>query len=103
MKEKNRFLDILTYTLLILGIASILFPLYYTFIAATLSIEDVTKVPMPLAPGGEFFHNLAAAWNKAVHPPLSRASMATPWLITQASVSMFEQSIRAVSPRLFTA
>lgn len=65
MKEKNLVLDILTYALLILGIASILFPLYYTFIAATHSLEDVTRIPMPLTPGSDLMANIATAWKKA--------------------------------------
>ncbi|MGZ3740737.1 MAG: ABC transporter permease subunit, partial [Bdellovibrionota bacterium] len=40
------------------------FPIYYCFVAATLSLEDVLKVPMPLIPGGHFVENLRAAFAK---------------------------------------
>ena len=65
MKEKNLTLDLLTYTLLALGLATILFPLYYTFVAATLSLQEVTNVPMPLLPSSSLIENLSTAWNKA--------------------------------------
>lgn len=65
MREKNPVLDTLTYLFLIAGILSIIFPLYYTFVAATLSLEQVTQIPMPLIPGGELFANISAAWTKA--------------------------------------
>ncbi len=65
MREKNPLLDFFTYALLALGIAGILFPLYYTLVAATLSLEEVTQVPMPLLPGGDLFTNISTAWTRA--------------------------------------
>jgi sn-glycerol 3-phosphate transport system permease protein len=40
------------------------FPIIYALIAATLPIEDVSKVPMPLIPGDQFLVNLKTAWIK---------------------------------------
>jgi sn-glycerol 3-phosphate transport system permease protein len=64
MIEKTPWLDTLTYALLILGIGIVGFPIFYTIVAATLPIEEVAKVPMPLIPGNQLLVNLKAAWAK---------------------------------------
>jgi len=64
MVEKTPILDTLTYILLMAGIVIVGFPIIYAIIAATLSIEDVSKVPMPLIPGDQFWINIQTAWEK---------------------------------------
>ena len=64
MVEKTPILDALTYLLLITGIAVVGFPIVYAIIAATLPIEQVSQVPMPLTPGDQFWINIQAAWAK---------------------------------------
>lgn len=65
MREKNKFLDTLTWVLLIISLIFIIFPLFYTLIAATLPLEKVTQIPMPLTPGDQFWTNISAAWKQA--------------------------------------
>ncbi len=64
MVEKTPILDTLTYLFLLLGILIVGFPIIYTVVAATLPIEEVSKVPMPLMPGDQFWVNVCAAWDK---------------------------------------
>jgi len=64
MVEKTPILDALTYIFLMLGIVVVGFPIIYTFVAATLSIEEVSKVPMPLIPGDQFWVNIQEAWTR---------------------------------------
>ncbi len=64
MVEKTPFLDFFTYAFLILGIFIVGFPIIYSLIAATLPLEDVSKVPMPLIPGDQFWINMAEAWGR---------------------------------------
>jgi sn-glycerol 3-phosphate transport system permease protein len=64
MVEKTPFLDTLTYIFLMMGIVIVGFPIIYSIIAATLPIEEVSKVPMPLIPGDQFWVNLLMAWEK---------------------------------------
>ncbi len=64
MVENNPWLDAVTYTLLILVIVIVSFPIFYTLIAATLPLEDVSRIPMPLIPGNQLLVNLKAAWLK---------------------------------------
>ncbi len=62
MVEKTPILDTLTYILLIAGIIIVGFPIIYAVIAATLPIEEVSRVPMPLIPGDQFWVNIKRAW-----------------------------------------
>ena len=64
MVEKTPILDTLTYIFLMLGIVIVGFPIIYAIIAATLSIEEVSRIPMPLIPGDQFFVNIQTAWEK---------------------------------------
>jgi sn-glycerol 3-phosphate transport system permease protein len=64
MVEKTPILDLLTYAFLMLGICVVCFPIFYTFVAATLPLEEVSRVPMPLMPGDQFWVNIGTAWNQ---------------------------------------
>ncbi len=64
MVEKTPFLDFFTYAFLIVGIFIVGFPIIYSLIAATLPLEEVSKVPMPLIPGDQFWVNMAEAWGR---------------------------------------
>lgn len=62
MVEKTPILDFFTYTFLMLGIFIVGFPILYSLIAASLPLEDVAKVPMPMIPGDQFIINIKDAW-----------------------------------------
>ena len=64
MVEKTPILDFFTYAFLILGIFIVGFPIIYSLIAATLPLEEVSKIPMPLIPGDQFFINMKEAWSR---------------------------------------
>ncbi len=64
MVEKTPVLDTFTYIFLIIGILLVGFPIIYALIASTLTIDQVSQVPMPLIPGDQFMVNMAAAWEK---------------------------------------
>ena len=49
-------------TMLILGIAVILFPLYVAFVAATLDKQEVYAAPMTLIPGTHLLENIHNIW-----------------------------------------
>jgi sn-glycerol 3-phosphate transport system permease protein len=97
MREKNLLLDVLTYIFLILGVASILFPLYYTLVAATLSLDQVTHIPMQLVPGTELFANLSSAWTKAQLGTKLMNSFTIAVLITVGKISISILSAFAVT------
>ena len=64
MVERTPVLDTLTYVFLVFGICVVGFPIFYALTAATLPLEQVVRVPMPLVPGNQFFVNLEAAWSE---------------------------------------
>lgn len=64
MVEKTPVLDTFTYIFLMVGILIVGFPIIYSLIAATLPLEDVSQVPMPLIPGDQFMNNMTEAWTR---------------------------------------
>jgi len=57
MVENRPWLTLLSHAVLLGGVAVVAFPLYITFVASTLSLDDIVKVPMPLLPGPHFWEN----------------------------------------------
>jgi sn-glycerol 3-phosphate transport system permease protein len=64
MVEKTPLLDFFTYAFLLLGIFIVGFPILYSLIAATLTLDEVSRVPMPLIPGDQFVINMKEAWSR---------------------------------------
>ena len=61
MVERRPTLGILAHLVLLLGVAIVAFPLYVTFVASTLSPEEIVHAPMPLLPGSHLVENYLAA------------------------------------------
>jgi len=57
MVERRPWLDVLSHLVLIAGVVVIAFPVYVTFVASTLTLEQIMSVPMPLIPGDHFVEN----------------------------------------------
>ena len=57
MVERRPLLTVLTHAGLALGIVVVAFPLYVTFVASTLTLDQVLEVPMRLVPGDQFWAN----------------------------------------------
>ena len=57
MVENRPWVTFLAHAVLILGVVVVAFPLYVTFIASTLSLDEILTVPMPLLPGDRFVEN----------------------------------------------
>ncbi|MDR3671851.1 MAG: sn-glycerol-3-phosphate ABC transporter permease UgpE [Holophaga sp.] len=61
MVERNRFLDVLTWVVVIAGIALVCFPVYVTFVASSLTSTEVLQSPMTLIPGPHLIENYRTA------------------------------------------
>jgi sn-glycerol 3-phosphate transport system permease protein len=61
MVENRPFLTFLAHAVLITGVAIVAFPLYVTFVASTLTAEQILTVPMPLLPGSHLMENYSQA------------------------------------------
>jgi len=57
MVERRPLLTAFTHLVMVLGILIVAFPLYITFVASTLTMEQVLEVPMRLLPGDQFWVN----------------------------------------------
>ena len=57
MVERRPWLSVLTHVVLVCGVLGVAFPLYITFVASTLTLEQVLQVPMRLLPGDQFWAN----------------------------------------------
>ena len=57
MVENRPWLDFFAHAILILGVILVAFPLYVTFVASTLTYEQIVNVPMPLIPGDQLIQN----------------------------------------------
>ncbi|MET0680539.1 MAG: glycerol-3-phosphate transporter, partial [Burkholderiales bacterium] len=57
MVENRPLLTVLSHGVLILGVVAVAFPLYVTFVASTLTLEQIMSVPMPLLPGDQLVAN----------------------------------------------
>ena len=61
MVENRPWLTFLSHAVLIAGIAVIAFPLYITFVASTLTLDEILHVPMSLVPGDRLWENYSKA------------------------------------------
>ncbi|MCZ7562232.1 MAG: sn-glycerol-3-phosphate ABC transporter permease UgpE [Burkholderiaceae bacterium] len=59
MPDRSLFSRLLTYAVLVLGVAIVAFPVWVTFVASTQTLDQVMAVPMSLAPGDRFLQNYA--------------------------------------------
>ncbi|MEX2199469.1 MAG: sn-glycerol-3-phosphate ABC transporter permease UgpE [Burkholderiales bacterium] len=57
MVERRPWLDVLSHGILIVGVIVIAFPVYVTFVASTLPLEQIMVAPMPLWPGDRLVEN----------------------------------------------
>ncbi len=57
MVENRPWLTFFSHAVLILGVLAVAFPLYVTFVASTLSLEQIMQAPMQLTPGDKLIEN----------------------------------------------
>jgi sn-glycerol 3-phosphate transport system permease protein len=65
MVERSPVLTAICHLILIGGIVLVCLPLYFAFIAGSLTIDEVQQVPLPWIPGSHFIENVQIAWGKA--------------------------------------
>ena len=76
MVENRPWVTFFSHAVLIAGVVAVAFPLYITFVASTLTLEQIVKVPMPLLPGEHFWENysqvLTAGSQRGAAAPVGR-------------------------------
>ena len=63
MKERDLGLSIFCHAVLVFAALLVGLPLYFAFVAGSLSIQEVQQTPFPWLPGRYFFANVVEAWN----------------------------------------
>ncbi len=90
MVENRPFRDAFAHAVLVIGIVIVAFPLWVTFVASTLTFDQIVTVPMPLWPGDQFLHNytqvLTSGSEKGSSAPVS--TMLVNSLIMALSISI---------------
>ncbi|WP_349962700.1 sn-glycerol-3-phosphate ABC transporter permease UgpE [Rhizobium sp. ZPR3] len=66
MIEKRPIANLIGHLMLILGIVIVAFPIYYTFVASTMTSAEILRPPISLLPGGHFAENYGEALNGGV-------------------------------------
>jgi sn-glycerol 3-phosphate transport system permease protein len=61
MTESYPLRTFIAHAVLILGILIVAFPIYYTFVASTHSLQTILRPPLPLLPGDRFVENYSEA------------------------------------------
>ena len=51
----------IAHAVLIVGILIVAFPIYYTFVASTHTLQTILRPPLPLLPGDQFWENYSTA------------------------------------------
>jgi sn-glycerol 3-phosphate transport system permease protein len=59
MVENRPWVTFFSHAVLILGVLAVAFPLYVTFVASTLTLEQIMQVPMQLTPGDKLIENFS--------------------------------------------
>ncbi len=72
MVERRPLLTLASHAILALGVVIVMLPVYVTFVASTLTAEEVLQAPMSLVPGSHLIEN----YTKAFVEGTSRASAA---------------------------
>ncbi|MBB3571880.1 sn-glycerol-3-phosphate ABC transporter permease UgpE [Rhizobium sp. BK491] len=66
MIEKRPIANLIGHLMLIVGIIIVAFPIYYTFVASTMTSAEILRPPISLLPGGHFAENYGEALNGGV-------------------------------------
>ena len=61
MIENTPIRTAIAHLVLVLGILIVAFPIYYTFVASTHSLQTILRPPLPLLPGDRFVENYSTA------------------------------------------
>ncbi|HWU16679.1 MAG TPA: ABC transporter permease subunit [Devosia sp.] len=65
MIERSPFFDALTYFAMFLGLVIVVLPFWIVIVAASQSLQEVSRVPISLLPSDQLWINLQEAWTRA--------------------------------------
>ncbi|GLQ10119.1 sn-glycerol-3-phosphate transport system permease protein UgpE [Devosia yakushimensis] len=65
MIERSPFFDALTYFAMLVGLVIVVLPFWIVIVAASQSLQEVSRVPISLLPSDQLWINLQEAWARA--------------------------------------
>ena len=66
MVENRPWVTYLTHIMLVVGVLTMAFPIYLTFVASTHTLPELLERPMPVLPGSHFIENYSTALTSGV-------------------------------------
>lgn len=58
MIEKSRGFDLVSYAIMAAGLVLVVLPFWIVIVASSLSLQEVSRVPLPLWPSAHMWENL---------------------------------------------
>jgi sn-glycerol 3-phosphate transport system permease protein len=99
MVENRPVGNFIAHAILIAGVCVVAFPLWVTFVASTLTFDEIVHVPMPLVPGGHgfsnYYHALVAGSERGSAAPVD--TMLLNSLVVALSVAIGKIAISILS------
>lgn len=65
MIERSPLFDAFTYAVMILGLIIVVLPFWIVIVAASQSLQEVSRVPISLVPSDQLWVNISEAWTRA--------------------------------------
>jgi sn-glycerol 3-phosphate transport system permease protein len=88
MIERSRLFDFVSYAVMALGLVLVVMPFWIVLVAASLSLQEVVRVPLPMWPGSHLIDNISVAWQRAdLGPKLLNTLIVAVW-VTAGKVSI---------------
>ena len=99
MVENRPILRAFQHFVLIVGVITVAFPLYVTFIASTHSLDSILSVPMPLLPGDQLWNNysqvLTAGSTRGAQAPVGQMMLNS--LVMAVGIALGKIAISLIS------
>jgi len=97
MVENRPGLNIFSHAVLILGVAVVAFPVYLTFVASTLTAQEVLDVPMRLIPGSHLWQNYTSVLARGVGGSTALSTLLFNSLVSALGIAIGKIAISIIS------
>src|SRR5512139_1207788 len=100
MVENRPYRDFFAHAVLITGVLLVAFPLWVTFVASTLTFDQIVAVPMPLWPGDQFLTNYA---HVLAHGSAKGSSAPVGTMLVNSLIMALSMAIRKITISILSA
>src|SRR6185369_1016146 len=97
MVENRPGLNIFSHAILILGVAVVAFPVYLTFVASTLTAQEVLDVPMRLIPSTHLWENYTHVLARGVGGSTALSTLLFNSLVSALGIAIGKIAISIIS------